>query len=296
MSYSLTLIHETAIHEGNMTGGLLPRIYRDTCMNKKELGIAAALTFVIAFIEISGIPAQMIFGIKLADVDPYILPQIMNFLLIGVLAFLTLRFLCPGWELGLTHKGLLTGMKRYFPAGILAGLLSCAAFWVGLWPFNYTPTVWKILLEGILYYIGVGIVEEVYVRGLFLNIVEKLAYKRKNKTLIAILVSSLVFALGHIPGMIGLSPLIVIFKMISLIGMGLYFGIIYKRTGNLWIPIIMHISIDICALPYCFTTFSGYKTASLIGLVVIYTLLGIYSLMLMKDRKDNDNEEGTLTD
>lgn len=42
----------------------------------------------------------------------------------------------------------------------------------------------------------------------------------------------------------------------------------------------------ICALPYCFTTFSGYKTISLIGLVIIYTLLGAYSIILMKQKTD----------
>lgn len=63
------------------------------------------------------------------------------------------------------------------------------------------------------------------------------------------------------------------------------FGAIYKRTNNLWVPIILHGFIDICALPYCFTTFSGYKTISLIGLVIIYTLLGIYSIVLMKPKK-----------
>jgi len=256
-------------------------------MNKKELAIITGLTLTMAFMEISGLPALLIFHFKLADVDPYIIPLMINLLLIGVIAFLVLRYLCPGWKIGFTANGLLNGMKKYSLAGILAGLLSCIAFCIGLWPFDNKPTVWKILLEGILYYVGVGIVEELYVRGLFLNIVEKLAYKRKNKTAIAILVSSFVFGLGHIPGMIELGPLVVIFKVISITGMGLYFGTIYKKMGNLWIPIIQHIFIDLCALPYCFTTFSGYKTVSLVGLLVIYTLLGIYSLALMRSKKKN---------
>lgn len=257
-------------------------------MNKKELAILTGLTLIMAFMELSGLPALLIFHIQPADVDPYILPLMMNFLLIGAIAFLVLRFLCPGWKVGFTAKGLSSGMKKYSLPGILAGLLSCLAFCIGLWPFNNQPTVWKILLEGILYYFGVGIIEELYVRGLLLNIVEKLAGKRKNRTAIAILVSSLVFGLGHIPGMIGLSPFVVFFKVLSIIGMGLYFGTIYKKTGNLWIPVILHIFIDLCALPYCFTTFSGYKTASLIGLVVIYAGLGIYSLVLMREKVVSD--------
>lgn len=253
-------------------------------VNKKEISIITILTLVIAFMDISGLPSVLLFDITIADVDSFIIPLMINFVLIGIIAFLILRFLCPSWKMGFTTKGLWNGIKRYCPAGIIAGLLSCIAFWIGLRPFDYEPTVWKILLEGILYYVGVGIIEELYVRGLFLNVVEKLAYKSKNKTSIAILISSIVFGLGHIPGMIGMSTLVVIFKVISIIGMGIYFGTIYKKTENLWIPIIMLTFIDICALPYCFTTFSGYKTVSLAFLVLIYMLLGIYSVVLMKGR------------
>lgn len=125
-------------------------------------------------------------------------------------------------------------------------------------------TIYKILFEGILYYVGVGIVEEFYVRGLFLNIVEALLEHNSNRTLIAIIVSSVVFGLGHIPGMIGMGVGVITFKLISTIGMGFYFGMIYKKTKNLWVPIIMHAIIDICALPYCFTANMRYETISLI--------------------------------
>ena len=60
-------------------------------------------------------------------------------------------------------------------------------FYIGLKPFNYNPTIWKVLIEGIIYYIGVAIVEELYVRGLLLNLIEKLCYKKRNNTIIAII-------------------------------------------------------------------------------------------------------------
>ena len=78
------------------------------------------------------------------------------------------------------------------------------------------------------------------------------------------IVSSVVFGLGHIPGMIGMGVGVITFKLISTIGMGFYFGMIYKKTKNLWVPIIMHAIIDICALPYCFTVNMRYETISLI--------------------------------
>lgn len=39
----------------------------------------------------------------------------------------------------------------------------------------------KVLVEGIIYYIGVAIIEELYVRGLLLNFIEKLFINSKNK-------------------------------------------------------------------------------------------------------------------
>lgn len=254
-------------------------------MNKNQITVMTILTLVLAFMDISGLPAVLFVNCRLSDVTPYIISLLANFLIIGFFAWLVLKISGKDWPLGLHTSELVDGLKKYAFAGVVAGILSCIVFIVGLAPFDYNPSVWKILIEGILYYFGVAIVEELYVRGLFLNIVDKIAYKNERHTAIAIWVSSVVFGLGHIPGMIGMEPLVILFKIISTIGMGLYFGAIYKRTNNLWMPIILHGFIDICALPYCFTTFSGYKTISLIGLVIIYTLLGIYSIVLMKPKK-----------
>ncbi|MCQ4022368.1 MULTISPECIES: CPBP family intramembrane glutamic endopeptidase [unclassified Ruminococcus] len=254
-------------------------------MNKKQMTVMVILTLVLAFMDISGLPVVLFVHCSLSDVTPYIISLLLNFLIIGFFAWLVLRSFGKDWPLGLHASRLAEGLKKYAFAGVAAGILSCVTFIIGLAPFDYQPSVWKVLIEGVLYYFGVAMIEELYVRGLFLNIVDKIAHKRENHAVIAIWVSSVIFGLGHIPGMIGMEPLVIIFKVISTIGMGLYFGAIYKRTNNLWVPIILHAFIDICALPYCFTTFSGYKSISLIGLVIIYTLLGIYSIVLMKTEK-----------
>ena len=254
-------------------------------MNKKQITVMTILTLILAFMDISGLPAVLFINCHLSDVTPYIISLMANFLIMGFGAWIVLRIFGKDWHLGLNTSGMLTGLKKYALAGVLAGVFSCVVFVIGLAPFDYKPSVWKILIEGILYYFGVAFIEELYVRGLFLNIVDRLAHKKEHHAVIAIWVSSIVFGLGHVPGMVGMEPLVIIFKVISTIGMGLYFGTIYKKTNNLWVPIILHGFIDICALPYCFTTFSGYKTISLIGLVIIYTLLGIYSIALMKMKK-----------
>lgn len=252
-------------------------------MSQKAKVILTFLCLVIAFMDISGLPGVLL-KVNIADVDRYIIPLMINFIIIGIFAIVVLKLFKITYDFGFSASGLREGLKRYAIPGIIAGVLSFAAFFIGLFPFDYKPTIWKILIEGVLYYIGVGIVEEFYVRGLFLNIVEAFADKKENKTEIAIIVSSVVFGLGHIPAMLGMGIGVILFKVISTIGMGLYFGTIYKKTGNLWVPIIMHSFIDICALPYCFTQNMRYEMVSLIILVITYTALSVYCINLLYNK------------
>ena len=117
---------------------------------------------------------------------------------------------------------------------------------------------------------------------MLLNLIEKIFTKRKCKTLIAIITSSVIFWLGHIFGALDQSIFVIITKIIWTIAMGIYFGAIYKKTNNLWIPIILHFITDVCALPYCFTTIQGYSNISLYIILPTYIVLGIYSLYIMK--------------
>lgn len=257
-------------------------------MSKKTKVILSISCVVIAFMEITGLPGILL-NISFADVDRYMIPLMINFVLIVILAAIVLKLFHVTYNFGLSADGLREGLRRYSIPGIAAGILTFAAFFIGLFPFDYKPTIWKILIEGILYYIGVGIVEEFYVRGLFLNLIETFAGKKENKTELAIIISSVVFGLGHIPGMLGMGIGVIIFKVISTIGMGFYFGTIYKKTGNLWVPIIMHTFIDICALPYCFTQNMRYETVSLILLVITYTALTIYCIRVLLHRQEKHN-------
>lgn len=254
-------------------------------MRKKELIIISILTILLTFMDISGLPSALFLNIKISDITPFYWTLMLNFIIIGAIAFLILKYLCPDWKLGFNKNGLKNGFKKYGTVGIVVGVISGIAFYIGLKPFNSHPTIWKVLIEGIIYYIGVAIVEELYVRGLLLNLIEKLCYKRKNNTIIAIILSSVIFGLGHIFGVLGQPILIIITKVIWTIAMGMYFGIIYKKTNNLWLPIILHFIIDVCALPYCFTSITTYPNISLYIILPTYILLGIYSLYIMREKR-----------
>lgn len=254
-------------------------------MKKKELIIISILTILLAFMDISGLPSALFIDIEILDITPFYFTLMFNFILIGIIAFLTLKYLCPNWNIELNKNNIKEGLKKYGIVGIIVGIITGIAFYIGLKPFNYNPTIWKVLIEGIIYYIGVAIVEELYVRGLLLNLIEKLCYKKKNNTMIAIILSSVIFGLGHIIGVLGQPILIIITKVIWTIAMGMYFGTIYKKTNNLWLPIILHFIINVCALPYCFTTIITYPNISLYIILPTYLLLGIYSVFIMKSER-----------
>lgn len=253
-------------------------------MNKKEITIITVLTAVIAFIDISGIPSCFFVNISFADINPIYFIVMTNFIIIGILAFSVKKCFCQNWRLGFQKDGLAVGLKKYGIIGAVVGIITCIAFYIGLQPLDASPSIWKVMIEGVIYYIGVAIVEELYVRGFLLNIIEKLFHNSKNKTIIAVILSSLIFGLGHIFGTLGQPLLVIVSKVIWTIGMGMYFGVVYKKTNNLWIPIIMHFFINICALPYCFTTFSGYADISLYIILPTYLLLGVYSLYILRDK------------
>lgn len=253
-------------------------------MNKKELIIISVLTILLAFMDISGLPSVIFVNINILDINPIYFTLMINFIFILLISFFTLKYLCPSWKLGFNKNGIITGLKKYGIFGIVVGLITGVAFYIGL-TFDATPSIWKVLIEGVIYYIGVAIVEELYVRGLLLNIIEKISYKRKNSTLLAIIVSSVIFGLGHIFGVFGEPILVIVTKVIWTIAMGIYFGAIYKKTNNLWIPIILHFIINICALPYCFTTNTSYPMISLYIILPTYLILGFYSLYIIKKRK-----------
>lgn len=251
-------------------------------MNKREPFYIAILTLLIAFMDISGIPSALFVNIQIADIEPFYFTLMINFLIIGIMAYLYLKILCPNWRLGFWKKGFTEGFKKYGVIGVVVAIVGFAAFYIGLIPFDSQPSIVKVLVEGVIYYVGVAIIEELYVRGLLLNLIEKIFSKSKNKMIIAVVLSSVIFGFGHIFGVLGQPLFVIVSKIVWTIGMGIFFGTIYKKTNNLWLPIFLHFLINVCALPYCFSSINGYADLTLYIIVPMYIVLGIYSLIELK--------------
>lgn len=251
-------------------------------MNTQMKVSCIVLALIICFMELTGLPF-VIYPITFHDVDPYIIPLMMNFVLIGILSYFFMKFFYIQYDFGFSKKGLVEGVKKFGLLAIGISIITFLSFLFGLYPLTYIPTGWKVLIEGVLYYIGLGIVEEFYVRGLLTSVLEHSI--KKDGILYSIVITSVLFGLGHIPGMLGMPIYIILLKTIMTIGMGLFLGMLYKVTNNLWIPILMHILIDVSALPYCFTLNAGYPLFSLIILTILYTGLGIYSIKMIREIK-----------
>ena len=112
--------------------------------------------------------------------------------------------------------------------------------------------------------------------------VEKLFGERKNATLYAILIASLLFGSGHIFGALGQPVLVITAKTVWATALGVYFGAVYANTRNLWVPMILHFVVDVGAIPVCFSTGNPYSAVVVVTLLVSYLLLGIYGIYIIK--------------
>ena len=92
-------------------------------MNKKTRVILTILCLGIAFMDISGLPGVLL-KVNIADVDPYIIPLLINFIIIGMLAIVVLKLFKVTYNFGLSVCGLREGLKSYAMPGIIAGVLS----------------------------------------------------------------------------------------------------------------------------------------------------------------------------
>src|SRR5665647_1283676 len=102
-------------------------------VNKKII-IPVILTLMVAFMDISGLPSVALIKISFMDIDEFIFPLMINFVIIGIITALAFNVFSIDFSLGLRKIGLKEGLKKYAWVGGLAGVLSFVAFGVGLYP------------------------------------------------------------------------------------------------------------------------------------------------------------------
>lgn len=254
-------------------------------IDKRTAITVAILTILLTFMEMTALPAALFCNIQFADINPIYFSLMLNFLIVFVLCWICKKLIIKEWHFGFQGKGVLTGLKKYGVPMVIATVLAVISFCIGLSPFDNKPSIWRVVIEGIVYYIGVAFMEELYLRGLLQNLIEKLFGKRKNASLFAVLIASLLFGLGHIFGALGQPIMTIVFKTVWATALGIYFGAIYVKTRNFWVPVILHFVVNMCGIPFCFSTSTEYPTIALFTCLISYTLLGIYGLWILKREK-----------
>ena len=173
-------------------------------------------------------------------------------------------------------------------------LLLYLLFFISINDFNHTEynSIFYFIGWLLVYLIGAGFIEELVVRGITIDILEKY-YKpnsRKN-ILITCLISSILFGLGHIINYFTLG-FIPIAQMINTIGLGLMLSAIYMRTRSIYGVSLFHglWDIFISLEDMIFKTeeveniVSSFSQQLLYGIVMILPQIIIFLFLLRKKK------------
>lgn len=149
-----------------------------------------------------------------------------------------------GWWLDLA-VGAVIGL--FIPMLAFGGMV--AAGWMevtAVWSAGADEALWTGLVAGTITYLGVGIYEELLLRGYFVsNAAEALARRRPpaRAVLGSVAVSTLVFAALHTAIFTSQAPIWL--AGIFFLLMGAILGLAYAYTGQLALPIGLHISVNL---------------------------------------------------
>ncbi|MCB0113621.1 MAG: CPBP family intramembrane glutamic endopeptidase [Caldilineaceae bacterium] len=125
----------------------------------------------------------------------------------------------------------------------------------------------KMLLYMTLAYAITGFMEEAWMRGLILHILEPLGEVR------AVLISALFFAGLHSVNFLFRSPAIVLAQMVGAFCFGLAFAVLRLRTGTIWFLVALHMIHDLLL------HLSGFPTIPLnVVQDVVLLMYGVYLL------------------
>ncbi len=265
-------------------------------MDRKNTNLwAILLTVLMTIMEMSALPAALFCNVKVEDIDPIYITLMVNFLIAFAVCFICRKTVLKEWRFGMQREGLTDGLIRYGIPAFIATIVVTISFCIGLEPFDNKPTVLRVVIEGVVYYIGVGIMEELYLRGLLQNLIEKWFGERKNASLHAILITSVLFGLGHIFGALNQPLATVICKTVWATALGVFLGAVYVRTRNLWVPIILHTVIDLCGIPFCFSTNNQYPTIALLVTLVSFLMLGVFGIGIVKNDGRDSHANQTIS-
>ena len=251
-------------------------------MNKKDKSVTWILAIVITIMFIGTFPLGLFIKWEPFGLEDWIVPYFLNTAMCIPIIFFVLKLFKVNLDLKITKSGTVEGFKQTALVFILYLVLSLISCIINYAPYTARPNIIRVILQCGLLYIPVAILEEMLLRGLVLNFFFEIFTKSKHRTLFAVVISASLFALGHIPSVIGMGVLVCLSRFVSTLGVGMYFGYLYKKTNTLLVPIIYHFIIDaLCEIPQVFSgaDWTEYSSAYLIISLVISVAISIYSII-----------------
>ena len=190
--------------------------------------------------------ALVLFGVDLERVDSYFLSAVQE--AVGMVVALVI--------LGRTGKmyllrrrgsgffnGLLVGM---YPAALLAYNLYVKLLF-GLAADGTLLPLWRIL-SFFANMMLVGVAEEFLFRGVVAETLLEHFGTSRGGIWKACLLSGVLFGCAHLSNLFTSAPLGVLMQCVFATSLGVLYGAIYFRTGNLWVTVFLHGGMDILSM------------------------------------------------
>ncbi|MFC6267933.1 CPBP family intramembrane glutamic endopeptidase [Frigoriflavimonas asaccharolytica] len=175
------------------------------------------------------------------------------------------KFQNLGFEIKNRLSDILTGFLIGFFVMLIAWLF---LIYLKEIEFYRTDFDWEELTISVLIFIVVAVVEETLFRGYILK-----NFMESYNKYIALLLSSIIFSLAH-----GLNPNVDLFSLFNISLAGIFLGLSYIYTKNLWFPIALHFSWNF------FQSFLGFNVSG----------QDIYSVIEFKITKGNTLNGGNF--
>lgn len=149
-----------------------------------------------------------------------------------------------------------------------------------------TEPMYRVLLF-FIECLSVGFFEEIIFRGILLTLLLQKLVEKKHGVLISILVSSFIFGFFHLFNVFtGMSLSSTILQMGYSFLMGMLWAVMYLKTRNLWLTMLMHATYNFFGqvMFYLGTVQGRFDIFTIVITVIVAMLTALYALkILIKD-------------
>ena len=142
--------------------------------------------------------------------------------------------------------------------------------WAGLFTGNVSVTGTRYIPLYILYVVSIALVEELVFRGVLLNIVFRYTRRSKLPYLLAVLISSAIFATFHLFNLfVVFDPIGVTLQVGYTFLIGCMFAVIQIKMGSVWYCVLFHALFNFGGMFTFFGVAEGYQWDTVFWILTI---------------------------